>query len=318
MGGPHSSGPDWNSNPNARKVILVLDLENFSLSLKGEGFESVTGGEGLLFSPAGLLNVAREVGHVIRAMAFADASRLTIRQRDLLHGCGIEVIDCPRLRRDKDTADPNIISLLGFLARYVIFDTLIFASLDRDFIPAIQDLRNQGQAVLILKPANRSSSDLIGSADGFMTYEDLVDSEDSPLKRASDMLGRKQFSSNGDMEAFLVLVRLRQIVNVLLLEMRLDTTPLNFWAMVRGLKKEGLFSELDWRPKDDELRHFLSVLRRHGVLVPAKVFPPTVTIVDNGQARKFFLVDTYHGFVLMPLKDFTDQLDSSDDVVGMD
>ncbi|HCC22090.1 TPA: hypothetical protein DEP86_01650 [Candidatus Uhrbacteria bacterium] len=299
----YEHGNNGQGHRRVNRIAVVIDFDNQKFTCAGLG---------MAFLPAVLMVMARELGEVIIASTFVDVSSLNLQERTILYKSGFELVDCPRLSRDKDTADFKIINHLGFLSSYVDFDVLLFASLDRDFIPAVQSVRNRGRQVFIVVPTLTSISELVYASDGYLIYENRMSSENTPLRRASIMLKEGQTQPNGDHEAFKHLMVLRQIVGVLVSELK-PSKPLGFFTIVK--KVEEALKQLGVESNGTKVQVYLDILKWHDVLKLTDV-PVSVNPVTEGTARRFYRVDTDHVFVTTPLEAFQDQPVSQVDLLS--
>jgi uncharacterized LabA/DUF88 family protein len=156
------------SNDETRpRVALLVDLDNFIASCSSKGVK---------VSPSKLMERARTAGNLVWAAVFVDSSTLSAHERSSWFANGFDICDCPKAsakddQARKDTVDPAIIKKLYSVADLLPVSEVLLASADRDFILAVQHLRNTGKRVRIVVPVPGERISLACYADGALVYK---------------------------------------------------------------------------------------------------------------------------------------------------
>lgn len=159
-----------------KDVAVFIDFENIYVSVRDKldanpNFEII-------------MDRCNELGRVILARAFADWYRYP-RITSALYANNIEPIYVPTYYYDKDagrtgrpiknSVDMNLcIDAMRTLFTMPQLSTFVLITGDRDFIPLVNSIRQQGKDVIIIGVGGAASTHLAQSADEFIFYEHLV------------------------------------------------------------------------------------------------------------------------------------------------
>jgi uncharacterized protein (TIGR00288 family) len=157
-------------------VAVFIDFENVYVSVRDKldespNFESI-------------MDRCNDLGRVIIARAYADWYRFP-RITSALYANGIEPIYVPTYYYDKEqgrtgraiknSVDMNLcIDAMKTLFQNNNVRRFVLATGDRDFIPLVNSIRQQGKEVIVIGIGGAASTHLAQSADEFIFYEQLV------------------------------------------------------------------------------------------------------------------------------------------------
>lgn len=258
MSSDHTRHQD--SAPAARaKVVLSLDYDNFFTNCAGRGMD---------LRPEALKDLCREQGRPIVSAVFADTRTLSDTERSDFFQHGFDIVDCPRLGAShraigKDLVDAKMISWMRVLAEHLDFSVLLLASSDRDFLLEIQFVRDTGRKVLIVVPTASDRPEVSSLADGVVIYDRFFYGQDSALCRVAALFERREFQTT-DREMLREMVTLREIVDVLLLDIGVNENQFGFHATLRKVVSGMGSRRFSLDPT--EARMLLSFLVTHGVV----------------------------------------------------
>lgn len=164
-------------------VAVFIDFENVYVSVRDKldvnpNFEII-------------MDRIEEVGRVVIARAYADWYRYP-RVTSALYANGIEPMYVPTYYYDKDigrtgrpiknSVDMNLcIDAMRTLFTNTNISKFVLATGDRDFIPLVNSIRQQGKEVTIIGVGGAASSHLAQSADEFIFYEQLLGKKPQPM-----------------------------------------------------------------------------------------------------------------------------------------
>ncbi len=157
-------------------VAVFIDFENVYVSVRDKldanpNFESI-------------MDRCNDLGRVIIARAYADWYRYP-RVTSALYANGIEPMYVPTYYYDKEmgrtgraiknSVDMNLcIDAMKTLFTHTNVARFVLVTGDRDFIPLVNSIRQQGKEVIIIGIGGAASTHLAQSADEFVFYEQLV------------------------------------------------------------------------------------------------------------------------------------------------
>jgi|GEM_PF-374467 len=157
-------------------VAVFIDFENVYVSVRDKldanpNFESI-------------MDRCDDLGRVVIARAYADWYRYP-RVTSALYANGIEPMYVPTYYYDKEmgrtgraiknSVDMNLcIDAMKTLFTNQNIEKFVLATGDRDFIPLVNSIRQQGKEVIIIGIGGAASAHLAQSADEFIFYEQLV------------------------------------------------------------------------------------------------------------------------------------------------
>jgi uncharacterized protein (TIGR00288 family) len=187
---------------NRPDVAVFIDFENVYVSVRDKldanpNFESI-------------MDRCEDFGRVVIARAYADWYRYP-RVTSALYANSIEPIYVPTYYYDRDlgrtgraiknSVDMNLcIDAMKTLFTNTNIAKFVLATGDRDFIPLVNSIRQQGKEVIIIGVGGAASSHLAQSADEFIFYETLVGKK--PAGELSKDLPRAKMPEKGrDYEA---------------------------------------------------------------------------------------------------------------------
>jgi uncharacterized protein (TIGR00288 family) len=169
-------------------VAVFVDFENIYISVRNRynvnpNFESI-------------MDKCQEYGRVTIARAYADWNQYP-RVTNALHANSIEPIYVPTYHYNremgrtgkaiKNSVDIHLcIDAMKTLYTHPSIETYVFVTGDRDFIPLINAVRQQGKHVVVIGVAEAASSHLAQSADEFMFYHQLLDNGGKPTRTIKD------------------------------------------------------------------------------------------------------------------------------------
>jgi uncharacterized protein (TIGR00288 family) len=177
------------ANDNSRPDVAVfIDFENIYVSVRDKldanpNFESI-------------MDRCSELGRVVISRAYADWYRYP-RVTSALYANGVEPMYVPTYYYDKDmgrtgraiknSADMNMcIDAMKTLFTNTNIAKFVLVTGDRDFIPLVNMIRQQGKDVIIIGIGGAASTHLAQSADEFIFYEQLIgQSTAAALREAS-------------------------------------------------------------------------------------------------------------------------------------
>lgn len=171
--------PTENMRPD---VAVFIDFENVYVSVREKldespNFESI-------------MDRCNDLGRVVIARAYADWYRYP-RITSALYANGIEPMYVPTYYYDKDmgrtgraiknSVDMNLcIDAMKTLFMNTNVAKFVLVTGDRDFIPLVNSIRQQGKEVIIIGIGGAASTHLAQSADEFVFYEQLVGKTATP------------------------------------------------------------------------------------------------------------------------------------------
>ncbi len=157
-------------------VAVFIDFENVYVSVRDKldanpNFEAI-------------MDRCNDLGRVVIARAYADWYRYP-RVTSALYANGIEPMYVPTYYYDKEmgrtgraiknSVDMNLcIDAMKTLFTNTNIGRFVLATGDRDFIPLVNSIRQQGKEVIIIGIGGAASTHLAQSADEFVFYEQLV------------------------------------------------------------------------------------------------------------------------------------------------
>lgn len=157
-------------------VAVFIDFENVYVSVRDKldanpNFETI-------------MDRCDDLGRVVIARAYADWYRYP-RVTSALYANGIEPMYVPTYYYDKEmgrtgraiknSVDMNLcIDAMKTLFTNMNIEKFVLATGDRDFIPLVNSIRQQGKEVIIIGIGGAASAHLAQSADEFIFYEQLV------------------------------------------------------------------------------------------------------------------------------------------------
>ncbi|NJN67388.1 MAG: NYN domain-containing protein [Chloroflexaceae bacterium] len=168
-------------------VAVFIDFENVYVSVhekldESPNFESI-------------MDRCNDIGRVVIARAYADWYRYP-RITSALYANGIEPIYVPTYYYDKEmgrtgraiknSVDMNLcIDAMKALFINANVEKFVLITGDRDFIPLVNSIRQQGKEVFIIGIGGAASAHLAQSADEFIFYEQLIGKTPPPAARKS-------------------------------------------------------------------------------------------------------------------------------------
>lgn len=169
-------------------VAVFVDFENIYISVRNKydvnpNFESI-------------MDKCLEYGRVTIARAYADWYRYP-RITNALYANSIEPIYVPTYYYDRDqgrtgkaiknSVDIHLcIDAMRTLYTHPTIDAYVLITGDRDFIPLVNAIRQNGKQAIVVGVAEAASSHLAQSADEFMFYRQLLDNGQKPEKAVDD------------------------------------------------------------------------------------------------------------------------------------
>lgn len=174
--------PNDNHRPD---VAVFIDFENVYVSVRDKldanpNFEMI-------------MDRCEDFGRVVIARAYADWYRYP-RVTSALYANGIEPMYVPTYYYDremgrtgraiKNSVDMNLcIDAMKTLFTNTNIAKFVLATGDRDFIPLVNSIRQQGKEVIIIGIGGAASAHLAQSADEFIFYESLVGKKPTDLQQ---------------------------------------------------------------------------------------------------------------------------------------
>jgi uncharacterized protein (TIGR00288 family) len=168
-------------------VAVFIDFENVYVSIRDKldanpNFETI-------------MDRCNDLGRVVISRAYADWYRYP-RITSALYANSIEPIYVPTYYYDKDmgrtgraiknSVDMNLcIDVMKTLYTNTSIGKFVLATGDRDFIPLVNSIRQQGKEVIVIGIGGAASTHLAQSADEFIFYEQLVGKAVGPARRKS-------------------------------------------------------------------------------------------------------------------------------------
>jgi uncharacterized LabA/DUF88 family protein len=154
--------------------------------------ENVTPSTDSLFVD-GLMEHAESFGRVVSARAYCDWSKPDYKklgpQLSRLH---FYLVHVPRAKGQKNSADMSLISdTLELLGLYTHIETFILVTGDSDFRPLVLALRRAGKIVHIVCDVRKASDELVGLAESFVDYRELVPGGDAEEDEPGPEAGRE-------------------------------------------------------------------------------------------------------------------------------
>ena len=153
--------------------------------------ENVTPSTNSLFVD-GLMEHAEGFGRVVSARAYCDWSKPDYKklgpQLARLH---FYLVHVPRAKGQKNSADMSLISdTLELLGLYTHVETFILVTGDSDFRPLVLALRRAGKNVHIVCDVRKASDELLGLAESFVDFRELVPGGDAEEEEAGPAASR--------------------------------------------------------------------------------------------------------------------------------
>ena len=165
-------------------VAVFIDFENVYVSVRDKldanpNFEMI-------------MDRCEDLGRVVIARAYADWYRYP-RVTSALYANGVEPMYVPTYYYDRDlgrtgraiknSVDMNLcIDAMKTLYTNPNIEKFVLCTGDRDFIPLVNSIRQQGKEVIIIGIGGAASSHLAQSADEFIFYETLVGKKPADLQ----------------------------------------------------------------------------------------------------------------------------------------
>ncbi|HEU5090438.1 MAG TPA: NYN domain-containing protein, partial [Roseiflexaceae bacterium] len=172
-------------NSHRSDVAVFIDFENVYVSTRDKldanpNFEMI-------------MDRCEDLGRVVIARAYADWYRYP-RVTSALYANGIEPMYVPTYYYDRDlgrtgraiknSVDMNLcIDAMKTLFTNPNIEKFVLATGDRDFIPLVNSIRQQGKEVIVIGIGGAASSHLAQSADEFIFYETLVGKKPDTLRQ---------------------------------------------------------------------------------------------------------------------------------------
>jgi uncharacterized protein (TIGR00288 family) len=166
-------------------VAVFIDFENVYVSVRDKldanpNFEMI-------------MDRVEDFGRVVIARAYADWYRYP-RVTSALYANGIEPMYVPTYYYDremgrtgraiKNSVDMNLcIDAMKTLYTNTNIAKFVLATGDRDFIPLVNSIRQQGKEVIVIGIGGAASAHLAQSADEFIFYEQLVGKKPNELQQ---------------------------------------------------------------------------------------------------------------------------------------
>lgn len=170
-----SSGEPENPVRSASARSRRQGVADVAMLIDWDNFYSQCAERGVIIKAARLKEIGRAAGRIRWAAVFVDATKLSPTQRVELFTEGFDICDCPKLATPhsaclKDTVDSVIIERMHALADFLEVDEILLGSADRDYLRAVQQLRDAGKRVRILTPTPRDRPTLMQHSDGAIPY----------------------------------------------------------------------------------------------------------------------------------------------------
>jgi uncharacterized protein (TIGR00288 family) len=173
-------------------VAVFIDFENVYVSVRDKlnanpNFETI-------------MDRCNDLGRVVIARAYADWYRYP-RITSALYANSIEPMYVPTYYYDKDmgrtgraiknSVDMNLcIDAMKTLYTNTTIGKFVLATGDRDFIPLVNSIRQQGKEVIVIGIGGAASEHLAQSADEFIFYEQLIGKTVTPNRRSKSTSSR--------------------------------------------------------------------------------------------------------------------------------
>src|SRR5690606_25707632 len=173
------------TDTNRLDVAVFIDFENVYVSVRDKldvnpNFEMI-------------MDRVADLGRVVIARAYADWYR-SPRVTSALYANGIEPMYVPTYYYDrelgrtgraiKNSVDMNLcIDAMKTLYTNPNIGKFVLATGDRDFIPLVNSIRQQGKEVIIIGVGGAASAHLAQSADEFIFYEQLIGKKPAGLQQ---------------------------------------------------------------------------------------------------------------------------------------
>lgn len=170
---------------HVRDVAVFIDFENVYVSVREKLDESPN------FEL--IMDRCNDLGRVVIARAYADWYRYP-RITSALYANGIEPIYVPTYYYDKDmgrtgraiknSVDMNLcVDAMKALFANDNIARFVLITGDRDFIPLVNSIRQQGKEVIVIGIGGAASTHLAQSADEFVFYEQIVGKSATPAQK---------------------------------------------------------------------------------------------------------------------------------------
>ncbi|HLT40961.1 MAG TPA: NYN domain-containing protein [Enhygromyxa sp.] len=158
------------------RVAMFIDFENLVYGV--ENNDAVRNEEpDLDVDIQRLVRFVRDEGRLVMARAYADWSRASVRQHQReLYVQGIETVHVFGRRYGNEVKNSVDVALAVDAVRSLYerqFDTFVLISGDRDFLPLLRVVREQGHRIIGVSVRESASKDLPNLCDRFVYYRDL-------------------------------------------------------------------------------------------------------------------------------------------------
>jgi uncharacterized protein (TIGR00288 family) len=234
---------------NRQDVAVFVDFENVYISVRDKfdanpNFETI-------------MERCTELGRIVIARAYADWYRYP-RITSALYANGIDPIYVPTYHYTKETgrtgsaiknsADMHLcIDAMKTLFTHANIVKYVFITGDRDFIPLVNSVRQQGKDVIIIGIGGAASTHLAQSADEFIFYEQLIGKR-VPVSRSSSAASSDKLESAADADIYDTLVQAVHLVRERGYVSTLGSLKLVMKELMGGDFKESRYKDLKGRP----------------------------------------------------------------------
>jgi uncharacterized protein (TIGR00288 family) len=240
-------------------VAVFIDFENVYVSIRDKldanpNFETI-------------MDRCNDLGRVVISRAYADWYRYP-RITSALYANSIEPIYVPTYYYDKDmgrtgraiknSVDMNLcIDVMKTLYTNTSIGKFVLATGDRDFIPLVNSIRQQGKEVIVIGVGGAASTHLAQSADEFIFYEQLVGKPVGPARRkapaartdaATTSAAAPKDETNQEPDIYNVLVDAVHLVRERGYVSTLGSLKLVMKELMGGDFKENRYRDLNGRP----------------------------------------------------------------------
>lgn len=230
-------------------VAVFVDFENVYISVRDKldanpNFETI-------------MERCTELGRIVIARAYADWYRYP-RITSALYANGIDPIYVPTYHYTKDTgrtggaiknsADMHLcIDAMKTLFMHANIGKYVFITGDRDFIPLVNSIRQQGKDVIIIGIGGAASTHLAQSADEFIFYEQLVGKSVS-VQRSRAVSDSSKLDAVVEADIYDTLVQAVHLVRERGYVSTLGSLKLVMKELMGGDFKESRYKDLKGRP----------------------------------------------------------------------
>jgi uncharacterized protein (TIGR00288 family) len=260
------------TDSNRPDVAVFIDFENVYVSVRDKldanpNFETI-------------MDRCEDLGRVVIARAYADWYRYP-RVTSALYANGIEPMYVPTYYYDRDlgrtgraiknSVDMNLcVDAMKTLFTNPNISKFVLATGDRDFIPLVNTIRQQGKEVIIIGIGGAASAHLAQSADEFIFYEALMGKAPASLlpdqpSAKMPQKGREAYEpheaapqpvasapvkdrENGDVEIYDVLVKAINLARERGYVCSFGSLKLLMKELMGGEFKEGRYKDANGRP----------------------------------------------------------------------